>query len=147
MKKIGIVTFYYGSSNYGGLLQAYALANFLVKKGYDAKQICVSYQHRSNTVEIKRAKVILKKNGIIKLTNMTLKKIKRFVLKKINTQLSNVYNAKQEIRKRELAVEDFRTNCIPHTMSVYNQYNIEKCEDFDIYITGSDQVWRQVTTY
>ena len=32
--KIGIITFHWGT-NYGGILQAYALQNFLSKKGHD----------------------------------------------------------------------------------------------------------------
>ena len=38
-RKIGIVTMYHNSINYGGVLQAYALAKFLNDQGYDAEQI------------------------------------------------------------------------------------------------------------
>ena len=37
--KIGIITMYYYSYNYGGLLQAYALTRFLRSNGIDAEQI------------------------------------------------------------------------------------------------------------
>lgn len=40
MKKIGIITMYYKSKNYGGVLQAYALAEYLKDKGFDIEQIC-----------------------------------------------------------------------------------------------------------
>ena len=39
MRKIGIITHYYNSKNYGGVLQAYALCAFLRKEGYDAEQV------------------------------------------------------------------------------------------------------------
>jgi len=41
--KIGILTHYYGSNNYGGVLQAYALTKVLRDMGYDAEQICFPY--------------------------------------------------------------------------------------------------------
>ncbi len=43
-KKIGIITHYYNSLNYGGNFQAYALVKVLRKNGYDAEQICYSMQ-------------------------------------------------------------------------------------------------------
>ena len=39
MKRIGIITLYYKSTNYGGNLQAYALCEALSKQGYEAEQI------------------------------------------------------------------------------------------------------------
>ena len=39
MKKIGIITYYYNSINYGGVLQAYALTKVLQELGYNAEQI------------------------------------------------------------------------------------------------------------
>ena len=38
--KVGIVTHYYKSKNYGGNLQAYALTSYLSSCGYEAEQIC-----------------------------------------------------------------------------------------------------------
>ena len=43
MKKIGIITLYYKSTNMGGLLQAYALLRALSTLGLDAVQICYDY--------------------------------------------------------------------------------------------------------
>ncbi|MGN8804181.1 MULTISPECIES: polysaccharide pyruvyl transferase family protein [unclassified Blautia] len=40
MKNIGILTHYNNSTNYGGLLQAYALCYYLNSQGYQAEQIC-----------------------------------------------------------------------------------------------------------
>ena len=37
--KIGILTHFHKSTNYGGVLQAYALCKFLNNCGYDAEQI------------------------------------------------------------------------------------------------------------
>ena len=51
-KRIGIITHYYKSTNYGGTLQAYALCYYLNKNGYDAKQIC--YCREDNPFDIKK---------------------------------------------------------------------------------------------
>ena len=53
MKKIGIVTQYYKSTNYGGNLQAYALCEALLKQGYDVEQISYS-RKRANRSMLKR---------------------------------------------------------------------------------------------
>ena len=42
MKKVGIITQYYKSINYGGNLQAYALCVALNKMGISAEQLCYS---------------------------------------------------------------------------------------------------------
>ena len=39
MKKIGILTFYHDSCNYGGNFQAYATCRVMNELGYDAEQI------------------------------------------------------------------------------------------------------------
>jgi hypothetical protein len=60
--KIGIVTHYYKSTNYGGNLQAFALCKVLNKLGYSAEQI--QYEHKVNTKkQLKKlpVKVFLKK--------------------------------------------------------------------------------------
>ncbi|CBK88168.1 hypothetical protein EC1_04960 [Faecalitalea cylindroides T2-87] len=48
--KVGIITHYYKSTNYGGLLQAYALCTFLQKKGYNVEQICYDKQKGNDGV-------------------------------------------------------------------------------------------------
>ena len=39
MKKVGIISLYYNSKNYGGLLQAYALNKYISELGYDSELI------------------------------------------------------------------------------------------------------------
>ncbi len=41
--KIGIMTHYFNTLNYGGALQAYALPTVLKKMGYTAEQICYQF--------------------------------------------------------------------------------------------------------
>ena len=53
MKKIGIITYFYNSTNYGGILQAYALCKALNSlEGVEAEQI--SYDYDSHIVKKKK---------------------------------------------------------------------------------------------
>ena len=124
MKKIGIITHYYGSKNYGGLLQAYALCRVLNDSGYEAEQI--SYD--------------LSTYKPFQLSLVNLKGA-------IRDQLSIAYHymLDQKIKKlidcRKDAIRSF-AKLIPHSNNVYNDITIEQCNDvYDIFITGSDQVW------
>ena len=38
--KVGIITHFYNTINYGGILQAYALCHFLEQERIDSEQIC-----------------------------------------------------------------------------------------------------------
>lgn len=123
--KVAIITHYYNSKNYGGNLQAYALCKALRKMGVDAEQI--SFNRYVNR----------KKNKI------TLKKI----VKKVLLTTSNLINrdACRNIRLRNKAFEQFNRTVIPHSQVVYSSDNISECVDnYDIFITGSDQVWHPI---
>ena len=76
MKKVGIITNYYLSDNYGGNLQAYALAEFINRlDGYCAEQICFDFLNKN--------KVDSKKNEIISafVINRPLYSIRTFLTK------------------------------------------------------------------
>lgn len=120
-KKVGIITHYYKNDNYGGLLQAYALCQVLNSMGVEATQIC--YQMTGG-----KRKFIKK---VLSRAKSLLCQIKSFIFyKQIN----------RGIIERKQLLELFRNN-IPHTDKVYNINNIASCDNFDVYITGSDQVW------
>lgn len=113
--KIGIVTHYFKSKNYGGNLQAYALCRFLQKKGYYAEQISVDTRYKTFFHRIKEM----------------LSKFKRI---KTLTVLFDLI-------KRSKAIDKFNQQMIPHSKR-YSMKNIDKCvKDYDAFITGSDQVW------
>lgn len=124
-KSIGVITHYYNSTNYGGLLQSYALCRYLNSKGVDAKQVCFDASKQSLKIPAK-----------IKLHLYYAKK-----------RLWGLVNPKAflEIRKRNKSVVAFR-NGIPHTNRVYTFKNLYKLNDcFDAFITGSDQVWNPIS--
>ena len=139
MKKVGVLTHYYNSKNYGGMLQAYALIKTLSKLGFDAEQICYKYEtdkplsnetqnvDRNNSHNIKD---LIKKSATIKGKILyKLKYIKKRVL----------YNKKLKTReKRFLTFEEK----IPHSSYIYTSNDISLCnKDYDAFIVGSDQVW------
>lgn len=127
MLKIGIITHYLNSTNYGGNLQAYALCAYLNKQGYEAKQI--SYNRALDTPRpkslISRAKRFLRKTqqNIVKLP--------------LNIKTAYI---RSELSQRENAVLAFNRS-IPHT-DIFTAETIASIVDkFDVFITGSDQVW------
>lgn len=121
MKQIGIITHYYGSKNYGGVLQSYALCQFLRNQGFDAEQI----QFDKNKGEsIKRR----------------LGKAYRYVLSiPRRIKYRSLY---KEIRGREVKFAAFRDGEICHSEEVFTQDSLnELAKEYQLYITGSDQVW------
>ena len=111
--RVGIITFYYKSHNYGGLLQSYALAHYISSLGVDCEQIC--YERANITPHLSIFKKA--KHKIVRFANRTFflkknKKIKKF----------------QEI--------------IPHSSTIYTYNTINQCDNYyDAFIVGSDQMW------
>ena len=138
--KIGILTHYYKSLNYGGVLQAYALAAFLRKQGYEAEQ--VSYRFSSEPFARKPAPRVStpRPSGIRgKLTRY--KNALRYRL--IEKPREEAY---AQYKKYQLAAraEAFAAFCesVPHSADVSTPETIsEATKAYDCLITGSDQVW------
>lgn len=130
MSKVGIVTFYYNSTNYGGNFQAYALCRYLNKHGIDAEQI--SFEYTKNRTGESLVHRIMRK-GVAE----TLCDVIGVVFKKINKKkLANIR------RNRMRAFKRFQTEAIPHSNRVYNYADISEAGNlYDVFITGSDQVW------
>ncbi len=121
--KIGIVTHYYKSTNYGGNLQAYALCAYLNRLGHDAVQI--SY----DKTPIKRAKV-----NWLRIAKKAKRTVKRLAGSLLHPQEMH------GIAKRNDSILSFN-EIIPHT-PCYNVQTVGAIADeYDLLITGSDQVW------
>lgn len=120
-QKIGILTHYYNTVNYGGVLQSYALCKYLNDHGAEAKQVCYD-------ASVKR--------------NPPMVKLKLFANHCIALCKSATHPAAQvKINRRKKAFSDFRDR-IPHTDEVYTYRNIREASSlFDAFVTGSDQVW------
>lgn len=127
MLKIGIITHYLNSTNYGGNLQAYALCSYLNNQGFDAVQISYdrSLDNPAPKSPIKRTKSFLRK-----------------LHQKAKNLPSEIKTAaiRSNLNQREEAVLTFNRS-IPHT-KIYTAKTIaSSIDEFDVFITGSDQVW------
>lgn len=136
--KCGIITMYYNSINYGGVLQAYALQKFLENNGIEARQIC--FQKKGYGLK-KSIKMHYKDLGIIKTffwaTDRVYKSISNRIARKIiKSKEKKLFN--ERIKK----FADFREK-IPHTDKIYTSNNIKETNElFDTFCCGSDQIWK-----
>ena len=141
MKKIGIVTHYYKNVNFGGNLQAYALCKFLNERGYSAEQISFTFME-GGTQKTAEKSIFgkIKEKGFFGCMKwgcaLVQKPFAKF--KKVNR-----YKRKYSLRQRRLkAIEHFNDKLIPHSEKVYTAQEIQSSvNDYDVFITGSDQVW------
>lgn len=132
MKKVGVLTMYHQSINYGGLLQAYALCHFINSlDGFCAEQI--SYSSSSQRINAKR---------INKLKNISvadlIQKCFSLVENKTNRIITRVLISKK-LNIRAASIADFR-NSIPYSKQIYSKENISDRE-YDIIVAGSDRIW------
>lgn len=134
--KIGIITFWESTDNYGQVLQAYALQDVLKGMGHDPFQIRYSLK-ASQYIEQKSA--ILKKILKVLMVYPLIKSIKRRNALRENEECRTMIEKKNETRK----FQEFRDTYIKQDSVIYN--SIEELRSTppvaDCYITGSDQVW------
>ncbi len=145
-KKIGIVTLYYKSINYGGNLQAYALCKALQRIGYQAEQICFLTETKGKETIKTRAKRVFFW-GVRKAFKTIWHRIKSV----IEARLAKVFGkqdqglsekTRMQYQARRKAFAHFNQQIIPHSETVYYADTISEAVDvYDCFITGSDQVW------
>lgn len=121
MLKIGLLTFH-GSHNYGSVLQSYATTQVLRSLGYDVQII-----NLRNDEQLKAYRIF---NGKYR----TAGDIIRFFF------TCALY---PKLKRRYTKYEDFINYTLPVTAKEYRSGKEFVAEhlDYDIYITGSDQVW------
>ena len=139
-RKIGILTQYYNSINYGGNLQAYALVEWLNRNGFDAEQISFDYSKVPFTDH--RPTGIIEK--LIRLLSKSPQKIgeglRRRYLYWVGKKKRNVYL--DVVSKRRNAFKKFNKEIIRHSDQVYSCERIkESVNVYNTFIVGSDQVW------
>lgn len=128
MKKIGILTYYYNSINYGGNLQAYALCKKLEALGYPAEQICFDATVKPLPASFGEA------------VKRVLSSVRRFVYRMLNARRNSRSNA--IVRDRKKAFEVFNREMTPHSEAVYTVRNIADTNAlYRCFIAGSDQIW------
>lgn len=118
--KVGILTQPL-TTNYGGLLQAYALQKILENLGHDATTIDRRFEKKSHLKKIYRSIA-----DFIKYKRIPLKLEKEE--RKLITQ--HTYRFRKENIKTTNPIEK------------RSDFSLLKTYDFDAYVVGSDQVWR-----
>ncbi len=117
-KKIAIITLPLRNYNYGGILQNYALQQYLINN-FDAEVETIDYSIDSNIGFLGKIKILLHNriyNGYCRFKKNTSKNLEDFINSRI--KISEVFKSKKDVE-------------------VYLQR-----ERFNALISGSDQVWR-----
>ncbi len=144
--KIGILTHYYGSQNYGGLLQAFALVKFLRDNDIDAEQISYNMVFEPYIIE-----KIDNNDKLEKVTNnQSNRYFFNYLKKKVKNNIQTILyyfnyllflHFQRTYLKDRIKICQLFQNSIPHSEQIYNAWTINNAVQYDIYITGSDQVW------
>lgn len=131
MKKIGIITIL-KVNNYGAELQAYATQAYLKKLGYDAEIIDYLFYKNPQFIRTKRS---------APLFHFPFKKRLAEFVYPIWSQLKSLGNRRQQkLREQKFAEFHHKNTSMSVTYrSIDELYGAHM--DYDVYLTGSDQVW------
>lgn len=124
---IGIVTWYkYG--NFGSVLQVYALQQAIKKLGYDNNII----QYHGNQYISK------KRTNLTELNQRVIRKIKK-IFGICEYKYSSYFET--EYQNRNIKFNDFRNNYLVFSKEFGSYKELERNDEYDAYICGSDQIW------
>lgn len=133
MDKIGVLSIYHNNHNFGGMLQAYALCEFLNVCGYNAEQICVDFTYDDYWME-----QIRKHNGWKKI-----RAILSFIKHQAEHRIKKIKSIpiSKDLEQRNQKFCEFEES-IPHSSEIYTIHNIGKTNDiYDLFVCGSDVIW------
>ena len=131
MKKVGIVTWYWG--NYGSILQAYALQQAIAELGLS----CEVINHRVNGNIKEQMFYRVRHSGILNTIY--------YYTKKLGATIEN--HSLKELSYRNKAFNNFIKNNIQLSSEFYTNNNYYRCQQYDAYICGSDQIWNPNFTF
>lgn len=136
-KLVGIVSLYYHNTNCGGLLQAFALCKVLELMGLSAEQICIDENgFKIFPTEKIISKVVrkIKTEGFLPLFKIARDKISNILH---HRDYCTHLNAFSVFEKK-----------ISHSNLVYSLGTLsELAKEYDVFISGSDQVWSWALKY
>ena len=144
-KHIAIITHFHGSTNYGGVLQAYALRKVIADMGYEAEQL----RYLTSSENTASLPVRAKKLFIRSLINaLDEKQLGTFILRAgkfgitfIPKKIFNKLVVSKHRARRAENFSKFNNQYVPSS-KIYSRNTIaESVNEYDIFITGSDQVW------
>ena len=139
MNKVGIITIL-KCNNFGAELQAYATQKKLRLMGYDAEIIDMLYYKHPDFKKTKLSRPFVKQTMKEKVTEF----VKFSILNPIIYNIIPLFSKKMRIRNKKF--DNFHkenTKLSKTYRTIDSLYN--KCDDYDAYIVGSDQVWNPGT--
>ena len=136
MVKTAIVTLFYGSRNYGGILQAFALQKTV--SNIDNELSCELFNYKATQQPIKeRISFAINSRGLLPAAA-------EIVSRQITQKITGNFYAKY-ISSRNTTFRSFR-DTLPQSPVVYTDSNIAEALDrYSIFICGSDVVWGSQT--
>lgn len=140
--RIGIITRYFHNQNYGGLLQAYALCKYINTHfpEYNAEQI--AFNSYPGIIKKLRELCFAPLDRKVLFAKESIHLVLDILKTKLHGNIVYPYTS-----KRTAAFAEFEKN-IPHSAKVYTGCNItDTLSEYDIFITGSDQVWNPLWYY
>lgn len=141
MKKVGIITVH-NSSNYGGSLQSYALYKYISEKGNDCE--IIDLYRPANSGYIYESKYKSYRNNPFEFKKIISKKAKLFIKKILRKKISDYQYASDEAKVK---FEKFNSQIKlsrPYK-KVSELYTTPPL--YDVYITGSDQMWNPLQPF
>ena len=118
-------------TNYGGLLQAYALQSALERMGYEVSVLD----------KIRKPKVAAHVCSKLVLGSVSVKRlIMKFILRKNVAPIGQLEDYKRR-KKRNTNTWKFADKYI-HRHELDNLGSIKE-DDYDVFVVGSDQIWRR----
>lgn len=130
--KIGIMTYWWSTDNYGQLLQCYALQKYLQDLGHEA--FLIRYNSSNDYIRLPFSKKILKLFNFKFIISYLFSTICNSLKKRVN-----IFENKKHPRNFDI----FRSEHLLVSELIYTSYSQlkENPPDADIYIVGSDQIW------
>lgn len=134
MKRIGIITMFYDSVNYGGVLQAYALTKYINTHFTETEAKQIPYIMNSGF----SSDYIDKRISFARLI--------RYIRRKTNSIIGQRYSvAERDLKSQKEQSFSHFINTVPQLDKRYNYDDLHETVDmFDIFLTGSDQVWNGI---
>lgn len=137
-KKIGVATLGNAQENYGQIMQAYALQEFLRQKGYDP--FLINYHRKFTLADEKGLRKIAK--AIYLFSNNIFAKNKNVENNKSNTDNTPEDQRKSDFKK--FYVENFKFS--EKAYSTFKEIK-QTPPEADVLIAGSDQIWNWAGRY
>jgi len=143
-ERVGIITTFHDSINYGGVLQAYALHTTVQNLGFECDLIRYSRSKQASTiVAVKRGlkRGVFTPEHILRACNVLVRTLKQRFCRLFEMLVWKIY-LDQKISLRKDAFSRFSTSHI-HSTGPYDDETITECiKNYDIFVCGSDQIWK-----